>query len=117
VTQSRHSNSRNEMSKDGGKSKFSIPTGSHGFIEIPLEKKFVIPFRIVMILIALPFALEAYNVVTTGVADRGIDVVSRGEHWGYYAHLAKHASFALLFLWLGSFGVRDKATAIRADES
>jgi hypothetical protein len=117
VTQSGPSNNRQEMSEDGDKSKYSIPTGSHGFIEIPLDKRFITPFRIVMILIALPFAIEVYDVLNTGVADRGIDVIARGEHWGYYAHLAKYASFALLFLWLGSFGVRDKAATNRSTES
>lgn len=99
------------------KSKYSIPTGSHGFIEIPLDKRYITPFRIIMLLIALPFAIEIYDVLTTGIADKGSYVVARGEHWGYYTHLGKYASFALLFLWLGSSGVKDKEAANRGNES
>ena len=89
-------------------SKYSIPTGPHGFIEIPLDKKYIAPFRIIMFLIAVPFAVEVYDVLATGIADKGSYVIARGEHWGYYAHLGKYVSFALFFLWLGSFGVKDK---------
>ena len=103
--------------KDDVKSeKKLIPVGSHGLIELPLDKKYIAPFRVVMLLIASPFALEAYDVLVSGFADNGSYVLARGEDWGYYAHLAKYASLALLFLWLGSFGVKDKATVIHVDE-
>jgi len=99
------------------KSKYSIPTGPHGFIEIPLDKKYIVPFRIIMLLIAVPFAIEVYEVLTTGIADKGSYTITRGEDWGYYAHLGKYLSFALFFLWLGSFGVKDKAVVARRSEA
>ena len=104
------------VARESQKSPFTIPTGSHGFIEIPLDRKYILPFRIIMLLIAAPFVAEVFEVLTTGVADRGIDVIARGENWGFYAHLAKYTSFALLFLWLGSFGVKDKTASTRDNE-
>lgn len=116
VIESRQENSIPIETGSSNKSKYSIPTGSHGFIEIPLDKRYIVPFRLIMLLIAVPFAMEVYEVLATGVADKGSYVVTRGEHWGYYAHLAKYLAFALLFLWLGSFGVKDKEAVARRRE-
>ena len=85
-----------------------IPVGRHGLIEIPMERKYINAFRAVMLLVAVPFLLRVYDVLGTGVADLGTHIVERGDGWGYYAHLFKHAAFSIFFLWLGSFGVKAK---------
>ena len=43
-------------------------------IQIYVERKFLLPFRLVMFLIASPFVIELLNVFSTGVAysHRGI---------------------------------------------
>ena len=73
-----------------------------------MDKRLIWPFRIVMLLISVPFTIEVYDVLVSGVAEKGSYSTVRGEHWGYYTHLFKYVMFALLFLWMGSFGVTER---------
>lgn len=73
-----------------------------------IEKRYLLAFRITMIFISLPFLHDIYTVLATDVADSGRYIAERGEDWGYYAYLFKKFAFAFLFLWLGTFGSRDK---------
>lgn len=79
-------------------------------IRVYLKRKYVLAFRIVMLLVSWPFIFDVYQVIVAGSANLGTHIAVRGEDWGYYAHLSKKGIFALFFLWLGTFGTKDIAT-------
>ena len=116
VIESRKNDATPALASTNSKKRFSIPTGRHGFIEIPLDKKYIVPVRAIMFLVSAPFVVEVYDVISTGIADKGSYIVTRGEDFGYYAHLAKYLAFAFFFLWLGSFGVADKEVVTNRDK-
>lgn len=76
-----------------------------------LDKKFLLAFRITMLIVSLPFLHDIYTVLSTGVANSGGVITEKGEGWGYYAYLFKKLAFAFLFIWLGTFGAKDKTQA------
>jgi hypothetical protein len=116
VIESRRGDSTPATASTKIRGRFSIPKGRLGLIEIPLDKKYIVPFRAIMLIVAAPFVVEVYDVLRTGIADKGSYIVTRGEDFGYYAHLAKYLAFAFLFLWLGSFGVADKKVVASREE-
>jgi hypothetical protein len=77
-------------------------------IKVYLDKKYLLAFRVAMILVALPFILNVYETLTSGVALDGKFTFIQGEHWGYYSYLSKNLAFSFLFLWLGLFGTEEK---------
>lgn len=77
-------------------------------IRIYAEKKYVLPLRIIMLVVAYPFIQEAYQFIESGVIKSGQFTFVLGEHWGFYAHLSQEVIIALVLLWLGSFGIQDK---------
>ncbi len=82
-----------------------------GPLVVYLDKKYLLAFRITMIIVSIPFLQDVYVVLSTGIANSGGVITEKGEGWGYYAYLFKKLAFALLFLWLGSFGAKDKTKA------
>jgi len=90
------------------KTKGRIPIGPHGLIEIPLDKKYVVMFRVVMLIAAIPFVREVYEIIVSGEAELRSFTATRGDHWGYYAELSKESMIALFLLWMGTFGVKAK---------
>lgn len=85
-------------------------------IRVYLERKFLYAFKVVMILVAVPFALEFYEILTTQKATLRTVTVSQGEHWGFYAELIKNGSIALFFLWLGTLGSKEKMSEPRVKD-
>lgn len=79
-------------------------------IRVYLEKKNILPFRIMMLVASWPFLVGAFEVAVSGSASLWTHVATRGEDWGYYTNLIMKATFALFFLWLGTFGTRDIVT-------
>ena len=77
-------------------------------IIVELEVKYLWPFRIVMILVSMPFILNVFETITTNVALDGKFTFVKGDHWGYYVYLLKHIAFSSLFIWLGTFGSKVK---------
>lgn len=75
-------------------------------LRIYIHKKYLVAFRIVMIIAALPFADNVYDAVTTGTTNLRTDYVTRGEHWGFYANVAKNLAFTFFFIWLATGGTR-----------
>lgn len=61
-----------------------------------LDKKYLLAFRITMLLVSLPFLHDVYLILASGIADSGKYIVSRGEGWGYYAYLFKKISVCFL---------------------
>lgn len=88
---------------------FIMKVSMRGSLIVFIERKYLLAFRITTILISLPFLHDIYIVLATNVADSGRYIAERGEDWGYYAYLFKKFAFAFLFLWLGTFGSRDKS--------
>lgn len=86
-------------------------------IRIYIDKKYILAFRIIMLLISWPFVVDVYEIISTGIADTGKYISVKGEDWGYYAYLSKKLAFSLFFIWLGSFGVQDKALASDDEKS
>jgi hypothetical protein len=82
--------------------------GKSMLIKIDVEKKYLWPLKIILILISLPFILNVYNIYVSGVAESGQYTFVQGEHRGYYSHLFKHLVISLLLLWLGLFGINAK---------
>lgn len=74
-----------------------------------LDKKYLLAFRITMLLVSLPFLHDVYLILASGIADSGEYIVNRGEGWGYYAYLFKKSAFAFLFIWLGTLGAKGKS--------
>lgn len=60
-----------------------------------------------MLLISIPFILNSYETILNGIAISGKYTYPK-ENWGYYAYLFKELTFSLLFLWLATFGTRQK---------
>lgn len=77
-------------------------------IKVYLKKKHLLPFRVFMVLVSLPFVINSYETLTTSIALDGKFTFVKGEHWGYYTYLGKNLVFSLLFLWLGLFGAKEK---------
>jgi hypothetical protein len=71
-----------------------------------LNKKHLLAFRVIMLLVAIPFVTKVYYAISLGQIDAGTHIVIRGESWGYYTYLAKYGMFSIFFLWLASFGSR-----------
>lgn len=86
-------------------------------IRVELEKNYVLAFRLVMILAAWPFLSNIYFAFLTGSIDIRTFTAVRGESLAFYVGVAKNAAFALLFLWLGSFGVMAKTENTDIEES
>lgn len=75
-----------------------------------LDEKYLLSFKLIMLLISAYFLYEAYIVYETGIADKGSYVIRVGEHRGYYSFLMKKCAFGLFFMWLGTFGSKKKET-------
>lgn len=76
---------------------------------IKVNKKYVSFLKLVMLAVAIPFLLDVYDLLATGIADTGRYTSIRGEDWGYYAYLFKKLAFLSFFLWMGSFGILAKS--------
>lgn len=78
-------------------------------IRVYIRNKYLIGFRIVMLLLALPIAIDIYEIVQTGEAVRK-DVVLMNDNNShrYYAYLLKQVMFFCFFFWLGTFGSKGK---------
>lgn len=61
-----------------------------------------------MLLAALPYLVNTYEVLVQGSADLGTHVAVKGDDWGYYARLFKNIAFLLFFVWLATFGVKER---------
>ena len=79
-------------------------------IRIFVEKKFLWPLRLVLLSVAIPFLLDAYEVLISGVADNGKIVRIRGQDFGYFLYLGKKVIFAIFFVWLATGGLKEKDT-------
>ena len=73
-----------------------------------LDKRYLLAFKICMLLVSLPFLYDVFIILSSGLADSGEYVVKRGEGWGYYAYFFKKSAFAFLFVWLGTLGSKEK---------
>ena len=80
-------------------------------IRFTLKKEHIWFFRILMILVSIPFVISAYEAVVTNVAHSGKFTFVKGEHWGYYSSLLKDCALSFLFLWLGTFGSSIKSSS------
>lgn len=78
---------------------------------IYMEKAYILPFRIIMFVVALPFLSDLHQAWSTGVANTSNYPAVRGENWGFYVYLFKQSAFSFFFIWLGTFGVKDKSQA------
>lgn len=82
-------------------------------IRVFLEKKFLLGFRLIMLLIAMFFLMGAYEIYSSGESfgrggNHAVLGESSTENFAYYAELIKELVFAILFIWLGTFGSRSK---------
>lgn len=80
-----------------------------------LDKKYLVAFRITMLVVSLPFLNDVYLIIDSGIADSGEYIINRGEGWGYYAYLFKKSAFAFLFIWLGTLGAKEKPEPPESD--
>lgn len=76
-------------------------------LRVYLERKYILPFRMVMLLATVPFLINMYDAINTGIAFSGRYYVEAYTS-GFYVYLLKQGAFLLLFLWLGTFGVSKK---------
>lgn len=90
-------------------------------IRVYIKKKYLLGFRIVMLIVALPFLGDAYNAIITGeiLTNRGnlrvLDETST-SNFAYYAALGKEVIFSLFFLWLATFGSKKKLETNNKEE-
>lgn len=86
-------------------------------IRIYAERKYLLGLRTVLLLVALPFMLDAYDIVVSGIADNGRTIRVQGEDWGYYLFLLKKIVFALFFIWIAIWGLKEKEPAASDDQA
>ncbi len=80
-------------------------------IRVYMDKRFLLVFRFLMLLVALFFLAEAYKTYATGESfGRGSNHAILGESstddFAYYAELVKEFVFGVFFIWLGTLGSR-----------
>ena len=78
---------------------------------VEINKKYLMGFKVAMIMISVPFVIDAYEIYKSGsyINKDGFEYI-RGESRGYYSFLVKKAVYASFFIWLGTFGSKCKAT-------
>ncbi len=80
-------------------------------LRVYLDRKYLVGFRIIMLLVACFFLVEAYEIYSSGEAISRRNVatlgVSESEDFAYYSALGKKLAFGLFFTWLGTFGSTD----------
>jgi hypothetical protein len=84
-------------------------------VKFYLDKKYIIPFRIIMLSIAVLVLIDIYDGLSTG------EIYSRNSnfdknHWGYYAALFKQSIFAFICSWFGTLGVKKKNSNVAEKE-
>lgn len=79
-------------------------------IRIYVDKKYLLSFKLVVLILALPFLYKVYDLITTGMVIDGEHTFIKGEDSGFYSYLINYITFSALLLWLGFFGFKDKAT-------
>ncbi len=77
------------------------------FLIVDIDKKYLLVFRITMFLASIPFIVNIYDTIVNEMAISGKYIYPK-ENWGYYAYLFKELAFSFLFLWLATFGSREK---------
>jgi len=60
-----------------------------------------------MFLASIPFMTNIYDTIVSGIAISGKYTYPK-ENWGYYAYLFKELAFSFLFVWLATFGSKEK---------
>jgi uncharacterized membrane protein len=73
-----------------------------------LTDQWVWPFRVLCLILSIPFIYKIYVALSTGVATSGRYTYDQGGHWGFYAYVFKYVAFAFLFVWLGTLGTQKK---------
>jgi len=86
-------------------------------IRIYVEKKFLLPLRIVFLLVAMPFLVDAFEALDSGIAYNGRMVRVRGEGWLYFLFLFRELIFALFFIWLATGGLKEKKETTEQNEA
>ncbi|MCL1065711.1 hypothetical protein L2735_02670 [Shewanella olleyana] len=77
-------------------------------MKLYIKAKWVWPIRIICLFISAPFLHKVYTAFSTGIAESSRYTSVQGEDWGFYAFVFKYMAFAFLFVWLGTFGTKEK---------
>lgn len=78
-------------------------------IKVTLDKKYLWPFRLIMGLLAIPYLLDIFSSLETGIAQsRGTTAARTEDSLSFYIFLSKDLIFSLVLLWLASFGAEEK---------
>ncbi|MDJ0917633.1 MAG: hypothetical protein QNJ05_07710 [Woeseiaceae bacterium] len=78
-------------------------------IRVYLEKKWLTPFRILMLMLATPFIADVYSALATGVSQGRVYDPTIDEPFYLYVEVLRDAAFALLMLWFATFGSSRKS--------
>jgi hypothetical protein len=86
----------------------------YSLIHVCFEKKFLLVFRLLMIVVALCFLWPIYNAINDGY------VTIKGSKWingqmSFYTYIIKYFVIAALFIWLGAGGARKKESDDKTD--
>ena len=86
---------------------------SGGPPKLKLKKKYVLAFRLLMFVAALPFILGAYDALNLGYIEFRSEIKDTDD-LKYYTRLLRDGAFSFFFLWLGTYGV-EAATDEKGD--
>jgi len=81
-------------------------------IRLQIGIKYYWWFKVLMLIISLPVVMDIYETYSAGyVIDRELTFI-KGQDFGYWLYLLKQMSFALFFIWLGTFGSIRKISTV-----
>lgn len=80
-------------------------------LTVYISKRYLLAFRILMLLIATYFLIDMYEVWIHGIVNQGSVTHIKGDGLGFYSYFLKKVSFTCLFLWLATFGAKDLSSA------
>lgn len=75
-----------------------------------MEKKYLLGFKLLMMVLAIPVALEIIDIISSGsvVNSKGKELILGEESYAFYSKLIKEIAIFVLFSWLGTFGSKVK---------
>lgn len=77
-------------------------------VRIYVQKKYIVPMRIVFFLASIPFFLDAIFICLSGNTSHGNYVEADGGGMSFVLSLGEKLAFAMLFVWLATGALREK---------
>jgi len=85
-------------------------------IRVYLEKKYLLAFRAVMLMVAVPFFITVYKALISGsIETRSGAIETLGNGSGFYIIILEKIAFILFFIWIGTFGSAEKKATDKQD--